>query len=246
LFASFTVIPAIDLKGGRVVRLMRGDMAQATVYGDDPAVVARRFEDEGATVLHVVDLDGAVAGEPRNLAAIRAIRGAVDCTVEASGGLRTIESIEMCVEAGADRIAIGSAALLDPALLESACRALPGRVLGSLDLRDGRPALKGWTETSPLTVDTAIERFRSAGVAAIIFTDISRDGARTGVDANAVAAFARRSGLPVIGSGGVATLDDLTSLSRRFEDGVVGAVVGRALYEGDITLASIRTALARL
>lgn len=246
MFERFNVIPAIDLKEGRVVRLMRGDMAQATVYGADPAAIARRFEDDGAVALHVVDLDGAVAGAPRNLQAIRAIRASVRCIVEVSGGLRTLESIERCIEAGADRISIGSAALLDPGLLESACRAFPGRVFGSLDLRDGRPALKGWTESSPVTVDAAIGRFRAAGVAAIIFTDIARDGTRTGVDADAVGAFARRCAMPVIGSGGVATLDDLIALGRQFKNGVVGAVVGRALYEGDLTMVSIRAALAQL
>jgi phosphoribosylformimino-5-aminoimidazole carboxamide ribotide isomerase len=245
LFDRFTVIPAIDLKAGKVVRLLRGDMEQATVYGDDPAAVARGFENAGATVLHVVDLDGAVAGEPRNLAAIEAIRSAVRCTIEASGGLRNLESIERCVRAGANRIAIGSAAFSDPDLLLAACRALPGRVLGSLDVRDGRVAVKGWTETSSITVEVAVQRFRDAGVAAIIFTDISRDGTRTGVDAGAIGAFARWAQMPVIASGGVANLNDIAELAKQFEHGVVGVVVGRALYEGDITLSAIDFALGR-
>jgi phosphoribosylformimino-5-aminoimidazole carboxamide ribotide isomerase len=236
LFQRFTVIPAIDLKDGKVVRLTRGAMDSATVYGDDPAAVARAFESDGAEAIHVVDLDGAVAGEPRNLDALGKIRGAVKCALEASGGLRTSDSIRRVIEAGADRISIGSAALTEPALLGAACLMLPGRVLGSIDVREGRLALKGWRETSELSVDEAVARFRLAGAAAIIYTDIVRDGTQAGVEAEAIAAFAGRGGIPVIASGGVATLADITALSRRFERGVVGVVVGRALYEGNFSL----------
>lgn len=236
MFQCFTVIPAIDLKDGKVVRLTRGAMASATVYGDNPAAVARDFESDGAEVIHVVDLDGAVAGEPRNLRALGEIRGAVKCAIEASGGLRSMDSVRRVIEAGADRISIGSAAVIEPVLLDEVCRMLPGRVLGSIDVRDGRLALKGWLETSELTINEAIKRFRAAGTAAIIYTDIGRDGTQAGVAAESIVAFARRSGMPTIASGGVATLADIEALSGGFDRGVVGVVVGRALYEGNFSL----------
>jgi len=236
LFKRFTVIPAIDLKDSKVVRLTRGAMESATVYGDDPAAVAHAFEAGGAEVIHVVDLDGAIAGEPRNLGALRQIRGAVRCIVEVSGGLRTTDSIRQVIEAGADRISIGSAALTDPALLEAACRMLPNRVLGSLDVRGNRLALKGWVETSMLSIGAALARLRAAGVAAVIYTDIARDGTQAGVDAESIAILAGSAGLAVIASGGVATLDDVAALGRCFDRGIVGVVIGRALYEGNFTL----------
>jgi phosphoribosylformimino-5-aminoimidazole carboxamide ribotide isomerase len=237
VFESFTVIPAIDLKGGQVVRLLKGAMERATVYGSEPAVAARRFESEGAPMLHVVDLDGAVAGEPKNLDAVRAVRGAVRCALDVSGGLRTMESIERVIAAGADRVSLGSAAFLNPQLLKDACKAYPGRVFGSLDLRDGRLAIKGWVETSTLAVEEASRRFRDAGVAALIVTDISRDGTESGANLESAARVAKTSGLPVIASGGVAALDDVRRLARLFNDGVVGVIVGRALYEKRFTVA---------
>jgi len=236
LFKQFTVIPAIDLKGGEVVRLMHGEMARATVYSRDPATVAREFEAEGAELIHVVDLDGAIAGEPRNLDAIRAIRDAVKCRVDVSGGLRTIESVRSAFASGASYVSIGSAAILNPDLLKQACAGFPNRVIGSVDARDGRLAIKGWIEKSELTVEDAIERFKDAGVVAVTVTDIARDGAETGIDANRMAALATR-GVKVIASGGIARLDDVRVLAGRLNDGVVGVVVGRALYERRFTLA---------
>ncbi len=237
MFESFTVIPAIDLKGAQVVRLLKGEMDRATVYGSDPAAVARRFESEGARMLHVVDLDGAVAGEPKNLDAVRAIRGAVRCALDVSGGLRTMESIESVIAAGADRVSLGSAAFLNPQLLKDACKAHPGKVFGSLDLRDGRLAIKGWVETSTLTVEEAARRFRDAGVAALIVTDIARDGTESGANVESPARTAKTSGLPVIASGGVAALDDVRRLARLFNEGIVGVIVGRAIYEARFTVA---------
>ena len=236
MFEKFTVIPSIDLKGGQVVRLLRGDMDRVTVYGGQPADVARRFEDAGAELIHIVDLDGAVSGAPRSVEAIAQIRAAVKCEIDVSGGLRTIESVRMAFTSGADRVSIGSAALLNPELLRSACAEFPGRVFGSLDIRDGRLAVKGWVETSQLTVIEAAERFRVAGVAAAIVTDIARDGAQVGVDASRMEDIAKAIRLPVIASGGVARLDDVRSLRTRFGAGVVGVVVGRALYEGNFSL----------
>lgn len=232
----FTVIPAIDLKGGKVVRLIRGAMDRATIYGDDPAAAARRFERDGAELIHVVDLDGAIAGEPRNLAAVRAIRAAVGCRIEVSGGLRTIAAVRDLIAAGADLVAIGSAAFLHPALLVEACQEYPGRVCGAIDARDGYLAIRGWVETSQLSTAQAVERFRAAGVAAINLTDISRDGTEAGVDAANYRAAAIAAGIPLIASGGVATLDDIRALAPLFTDGVVGVIVGRALYEGRFTL----------
>jgi phosphoribosylformimino-5-aminoimidazole carboxamide ribotide isomerase len=242
LFEKFTVIPAIDLKDGQVVRLLRGDMNRATVYGGDPAETARRFEGEGAALIHVVDLDGAIAGEPRNLSAIASIRASVKCAIDVSGGLRSIESVRGTFASGADYVSIGSAALLRPEMLTQACAEFPRRVFGSLDIRDGHLAVKGWVETSRLTLADAADRFRSAGVAAAIVTDIARDGAQLGVDFARIAKIAETIRLPVIASGGVASLDDIRALRARFDMGVLGVVVGRALYEGKFALADALSA----
>jgi phosphoribosylformimino-5-aminoimidazole carboxamide ribotide isomerase len=236
LFTHFTVIPAIDLKGGKVVRLLRGEMSRATTYGDDPAETARGFERDGAELIHIVDLDGAIAGEPRNQEAIRAIRRAVGCRLDFSGGLRSIEAVRQTLADGADMVSIGSAAFLNPELVVQACTEFPGRVIGSIDARDGRLAIKGWVETSQLTVLDAIVRFRAAGVAAVTLTDIARDGTETGANAAMFAAVAGQAGIPLIASGGVATLEDIRTLAQLFDAGVVGAITGRALYEGRFTL----------
>jgi phosphoribosylformimino-5-aminoimidazole carboxamide ribotide isomerase len=241
LFEKFTVIPSIDLKGGQVVRLLHGDMNRVTVYGADPGETARRFEEAGAELIHIVDLDGAIAGAPRNIEAIVEIRAATRCAIDVSGGLRTIEAVRATFAGGADRVSIGSAALLNPDLLRHACTEFPGRIFGSIDIRDGRLAVKGWVETSQLTVAEAAERFRTAGVAAAIVTDIVRDGAQVGVDAVRMEEIAKAVRISVIASGGVASLEDIRALQRRFEAGVVGVVVGRALYEGNF---SLRDALA--
>jgi phosphoribosylformimino-5-aminoimidazole carboxamide ribotide isomerase len=244
LFERFTVIPAIDLKDGHVVRLMHGEMDRATVYGKNPAEVARNFEAQGARLIHVVDLDGAIAGEPQNIDAVRAIRGAVRCALDVSGGLRTIESIRAVIAAGADRISIGSAAFLDPELVRLACEQLAGRVFGAVDAREGHLAIKGWVETSQLTVGEAIARFKEAGAAAVTVTDTTRDGTQIGVDALRMAAIACAARIPLIASGGVATLADIKRLSPHLTDGVVGVIVGRALYEGNFTLAEAIAAAA--
>ena len=219
------------------MRLWRGEMDRATVYGSDPAAAARAFEAEGAQIIHVVDLDGAITGAPRNLESICAIRAAVGCGLDVSGGLRTADSVRAAIAAGADYVSIGSAAMLDPSMLAEACREHPGRVFGSLDVREGRLAIKGWRETSQLVVADALERFQQAGIAAIILTDISRDGTQTGVSVEMYETVARSSETPVIASGGVARLDDVVALSRLFPRGIVGVITGRALYEGRFTLA---------
>jgi len=242
-FAHFTIIPSIDLKDGEVVRLLRGDMNRATVYGGDPAATASAFEAAGAQLIHIVDLDGAIAGAPRNLASVRAIRSAVRCRIDVSGGLRTLDSVSAVIDAGADVVSIGSAAFLRPALIAEACARYPGCIFGSLDLRNGKLAIKGWVETSELTIAEAAIRFREAGVAAVIVTDIARDGTETGAD---IAIFAEAAGLarvPVIASGGVASLEDLHRLRALFAEGIVGAITGRALYEGRFSVAEALAAV---
>ena len=236
MFKKFTVIPAIDLKGGEVVRLMRGDLAQATVYRREPATVAREFEAEGAQLIHVVDLDGAIAGEPQNLAAIRAIREAVRCALDVSGGLRTIGSVRAAFASGANYISIGSAAILKPELLTEACREFPGRVIGSVDIRGDRLAIKGWVESSQLSATDALARFKAAGAVAVTVTDISRDGTQQGVDAPAMIGLARSSGIPIIASGGIGSLAELAILASSFTQGIIGVVVGSALYERRFSL----------
>jgi len=236
MFERFTVIPAIDLKSGEVVRLRQGDMAHSTVYGNDPAIVARSFEEEGAELIHIVDLDGAILGAPRHLDALRKISAATNCRIEVSGGLRTIESVRNVVTAGADFISIGSAAFLEPQLLTRACAEFPGRVFGSVDIRDGRLAIKGWVETSQLTVNEAIDRFQQAGVAALIVTDVTRDGTQGGSNIALFSEIARTRPTRLIASGGVGSLDDIRALRGQFANGIAGVIIGRALYERRFTL----------
>lgn len=212
-------------------------MDLATVYGSDPAAVANAFAAAGAEIIHVVDLDGAIVGAPQNLEAVSAIRETARCALDLSGGLRTIGSVRDAIAAGADYVSIGSAAILDPELLNRACQEFPGRVFGSLDVRDGQVAIHGWRETSAFGVAEALERFRRAAVAAVILTDISRDGTQSGVDAQMYANVAQTAELPIIASGGVAHLDDITGLRHHFERGVAGVIVGRALYEERFELA---------
>jgi phosphoribosylformimino-5-aminoimidazole carboxamide ribotide isomerase len=188
-------------------------------------------------MIHVVDLDGAIAGEPRNLESIRAIRSAVKCHIDVSGGLRTIAAIRATLDAGADRVALGTIAFTDPELLNRACGDFPDRIFGSLDARDGKLAIKGWRETSQLEISEAASRFEKAGVAAMIYTDISRDGTQRGADLTRFKELARSIKIPVVASGGIASLDDVRALARCFEEGIGGVITGRALYEGRFTLA---------
>jgi phosphoribosylformimino-5-aminoimidazole carboxamide ribotide isomerase len=219
-------------------------MARATVYGTDPAATARAFEREGAQLIHIVDLDGAIAGAPRNLDSVRAIRAAVRCRLDVSGGLRTIGSVREAFAAGSDMVSIGSAAFLNPGLVVDACTEFPGRIFGSIDAREGMLAIKGWVETSEITVGEAAARFRSAGVAAVIATDVARDGTEAGANLALFEETARQASVPVIASGGVATLEDVRALSRLFAAGVVGVITGRALYEGRFTLAEAQAIVA--
>ncbi len=234
--SGFELIPAIDLKDGRCVRLKQGRMEDATVYGDDPAAMARRWRDAGAPRLHVVDLDGAVAGRPVNREAVAAIVGAVDIPVQLGGGLRTLASIEEALALGVDRVVLGSVAVQDPGVVAGACRRFPGRVLAGLDAKHGRVAVHGWQETTPLSVVEAAMRLRDVGVETVIYTDIVRDGMLAGPDLEGAKTLAREAGVQVILSGGVRDLEDVQRAAKAFSDGVVGAITGRAIYEGTLNL----------
>jgi len=237
------LFPAIDLKGGQCVRLLRGEMSAATVYNEDPAAQARSFAAAGCRWLHVVDLDGAVAGKPANAAAVAAILAAAGVPLQLGGGIRDRATIERWLARGVARVVLGTAALRDPALVKAACRAHPGKIVVGIDARRGRVAVEGWAETSDMMALDLALAFEDAGVAAIVYTDIERDGALTGVDAEATAALARRVTTPVIASGGVAGLADLAALKSHEQDGVAGIICGRALYDGRLDL---RQALALL
>jgi phosphoribosylformimino-5-aminoimidazole carboxamide ribotide isomerase len=227
--------PAIDLKDGACVRLLHGDMARATVFNASPTDQAAAFERAGFQWLHVVDLNGAIEGRSANGEAVRAILGAVTVPVQLGGGVRTRAAIDAWVEAGVARVIVGTAAVRDPAMVRAAAAANPGRVALGIDVRDGRVAVEGWVETSTIDPLDLARQFEDAGVAALIVTDISRDGALTGVNVDAVGAIADAVDIPVIASGGVASLDDITLLKARAGRPVAGAILGRALYTGAIT-----------
>jgi len=235
---ALTVYPAIDLKGGQVVRLAEGDMARATVYGDDPAAQARAFADAGAEWLHVVDLDAAFAGEARNPEAVAAILRAFPGKVQLGGGIRDRAAIDRWLGLGVERVVIGTAALENPDLVRDAARALPGRIVVAVDARDGLVATRGWAEVSDVAVADLANRFADAGVAAVLFTDVGRDGLLKGCNVRATVALARHTSLPVIASGGVAGLADIADLARNASEGIEGVVTGRALYDGRLDLAA--------
>jgi phosphoribosylformimino-5-aminoimidazole carboxamide ribotide isomerase len=238
------LFPAIDLKEGACVRLVRGEMASATVFSRDPAAQAKQFAKAGFKWLHVVDLDGAVAGRSQNSAAVAAIRNAVDLPIQLGGGIRDRAAIERWLALGIERVVLGTAALRDPALVREAAIAHPGRILVGIDARDGFAAVEGWVETTDLGVVELARRYEDCGVGAIIYTDIARDGMLCGIDATAVAGVARQVRLPVIASGGVASLDDIAALKACEADGIAGVVCGRALYDGRIDPAAALRLLA--
>jgi phosphoribosylformimino-5-aminoimidazole carboxamide ribotide isomerase len=241
-----TLYPAIDLKDGKCVRLRRGAMDQATVYADDPAGQARAWQDAGFAWLHVVDLNGAFAGHPVNAAAVNAILRAVQIPVQLGGGIRDMAGIEAWLAAGVRRVIMGSAAAKNPSLVREACRALPNRVAVGIDARDGLVATEGWAETSSLTARDLALRFEDAGVAAIIYTDISRDGMLSGVNIEQTVELARHLTTRVIASGGVGGLPDLAALQNAAAGTPVeGVVIGRALYDGRIDPAEALTLLSR-
>ncbi|PIE07981.1 MAG: 1-(5-phosphoribosyl)-5-[(5-phosphoribosylamino)methylideneamino]imidazole-4-carboxamide isomerase [Rhodobacterales bacterium] len=227
--------PAIDLKDGQCVRLLRGEMDAATVFNDDPAAQALAFEAAGCEWIHLVDLNGAFAGEPVNAAAVEAILAAVRVPAQLGGGIRDMATVERWLSRGLERIILGTAAVENPALVREAARAFPGQIAVGIDARDGRVATKGWAEETDVQITDLAHRFEDAGVAAIVYTDINRDGAMAGPNVETTAALAHEVTIPVIASGGIASLDDLRALMTCGAP-LNGAISGRALYDGAMDL----------
>jgi phosphoribosylformimino-5-aminoimidazole carboxamide ribotide isomerase len=240
------LFPAIDLKNGQCVRLEQGDMNRATVFGLDPAAQARAFAAQGFEYLHVVDLDGAFAGKPINAQAVEAMLAAVTMPVQLGGGIRDLKTVEAWLAKGIARVIVGTAAVRNPALVKDAAKAFPGRVAVGLDARDGKVAVEGWAEASEVTALEIAQRFEDAGVAAIIFTDIARDGLLKGLNLEATIALAESISIPVVASGGFASIEDVRALLAPRAKKLAGAIAGRALYDGRLdpaaALALIRNA----
>ncbi|MEM7300053.1 MAG: 1-(5-phosphoribosyl)-5-[(5-phosphoribosylamino)methylideneamino]imidazole-4-carboxamide isomerase [Pseudomonadota bacterium] len=237
------LFPAIDLKEGQCVRLKLGDMNQSTVYNTDPGAQARAFRDQGFSHLHVVDLDGAFAGEAVNGAAVQSILKSTTMPVQLGGGIRTLSHIESWLEKGLSRVILGTIAVRNPALVREACQKFPGHVAVGIDAKGGRVAVEGWAETSDLSVTDMAARFEDAGASAIIYTDIDRDGVLTGINWDSTLHLAATTSIPVIASGGLASMDDIERMCRPDAKVLEGAISGRALYDGRIDPAE---ALARL
>lgn len=228
------LFPAVDIKNGECVRLAQGREDQVTVFAADPVEQARRWADAGARFLHVVDLDGAFSGVPRNFELIRSICAAIDIPVQLGGGIRDIATAQKYIEAGVERLIIGTMALESPDLFSELCRALPGRIGVSLDAVDGSLKTKGWVEDAGLTMDDVLPRLERDGIRFIVYTDISRDGMQTGVNVAGLAALCARTSVPVIAAGGVHTIDDIKALYPLCPQGLEGAISGRAIYVGTL------------
>ena len=231
------IIPAVDIRGGKCVRLRQGRLDAETVFSDDPVAMGLKWQEAGARWLHVVDLDGAFSARPQNLEAIRRLRRALAIPLELGGGIRTLDTLAAYVDLGIDRLILGTVALKDPELAARACAEYPGRIAFGLDARDGLLAVEGWTETSRRTALEVARSLAPLRPAALIYTDISRDGVKRGVNLTATRALAEAIDLPVIASGGVSSLDDIKALLPLEPLGVVGVIVGRALYDGNLDLA---------
>lgn len=230
------IYPAIDLRGGNCVRLVKGDFSKETIYSTDPGAMAKEWASAGASSIHVVDLDGALAGESRNLAAIQAIMKEGGIPIEVGGGIRTMSHIERLLTAGVHQVILGSAAVKDPELVKEACKAYPGRIVVGIDAKNGDVAVEGWEASGHIQAEELAKKMADAGVERIIFTDIARDGMLSGVNVEATVAVAKASGLKVTASGGVASLEDLKILKKRETDGIEGCIIGKALYTGAIDL----------
>ena len=238
------VIPAIDLKDGRCVRLRQGDMAAETVYSEDIVAVARNWQQRGAGLIHVVDLNGAVGGEPKNLPQIEAVRKAVTVDVQVGGGIRTIETVRRYLKAGVSRVVLGTAALMDLAFLEQACSEFPRQVVLGLDARDGKVAVKGWTAVSETKAIDLLNEVRGLAIGAVIYTDIARDGMLNGPNLTALQEVVASSAFPVIASGGISSVEDLLAV-RLLGSRIEGAIVGKALYDGKLDYHAAVVALGK-
>ena len=234
------LIPAIDLKDGHCVRLKQGDMDQSTTFGEDPAAMARKWLDAGARRLHLVDLNGAFAGQPRNRAAVKAILKEVDgeIPVQLGGGIRDLDTIERCIDAGLEYVIIGTAAVKNPGFLKDACSAFGGHIIVGLDAKDGKVATDGWSKLTGHAVADLAKKFEDWGVEAIIYTDIGRDGMLTGINVEATVKLARELSIPVIASGGLAGMADIEKLCAAQDEGVQGVICGRAIYSGALDFAA--------
>lgn len=232
------IIPAIDLKDGQCVRLRQGEMGDSTVYGNDPVEMAARWVAAGGRRLHLVDLNGAFEGKPVNGEAVTAIAKAYpDLPIQIGGGIRSLHTIEQYLDAGVNYVIIGTKAVKEPKFVAEACKAFPGSVIVGLDAKDGLVATDGWAEVSSLLATELAKRFEQDGVSSIVYTDISRDGMMQGVNVDATVAMAKACGLPVIASGGVTNMDDIRALNAVADAGILGAITGRAIYEGELDLA---------
>lgn len=234
------LIPAIDLKDGQCVRLRQGEMDSATVFSDDPAAMAKQWLAQGARRLHLVDLNGAFAGKPKNAAAIEGIIKAVgvDIPVQLGGGIRDLDTIERYLDTGLRYVILGSAAVKDPGFLHDACDAFPGQIIVGLDAKDGKVAVDGWSKVTHHDVIDLAQRFQDYGVESVVYTDIGRDGMMSGVNIESTVALARALHIPVIASGGITNLDDIRALCAVAGEGIEGAITGRAIYEGTLDFAA--------
>lgn len=230
------IIPAVDIKGGRCVRLLQGREEEETVFSNDPSLMALKWEEEGAELLHVIDLDGAFRKTPQNIEAIQKIVDRVKTPVQLGGGIRDIDTIKMYLGIGVSRVILGTEALRNPDLVYEALRLFPGQIIVGIDARDGFAAIEGWTETTKVRSVDLARRFEGCGLAAIIFTDIHRDGMQTGTNIKETERLAKSVSIPIIASGGVSTIDDIKQLLPLKSSGVIGVIVGRALYSGTLNL----------
>ena len=230
------IIPAVDIKKGRCVRLFQGRMDKETVFSDDPAAMAKRWEDEGAEIIHVIDLDGAIKKSPQNLNSISKIIESVSAHIQVGGGIRDKKTAGLLLDLGVERVIIGTEAIKNPNFVKDACKAFPGRIIVGIDARNGFVAIEGWTKTTKIKSVDLAKQFEDCGIAAINFTDIHRDGMQTGPNIDETMRLAEAVSIPVVASGGVSTIEDIKNLLPLKEAGVVGIITGRALYSGSLNL----------